>query len=204
MRFNKWLIIAICAAFTSSCGENSTKETTVETDTAGAAITSESSNQGYETSKSVEVPPATRTSFETKYPNATNVTWRKYEPVSRIEWDWADWPVLDTGDYMVNYTWDGSEYWTWYDEDNNWIGTVSTVTDYAGLPAAVNKTIQSEFAGYTVSAVDKENDKNRTAYEIDLTKGDEQMRVLIDENGKVWKKKNLTTGEKTKSNPKDM
>ena len=104
--------------------------------------------------------------------------------------------VVDT---VVSYNWDGTEYWTWYDDKNNWVGTVSPVTDHASLPAAVNKTVQTEFAGYTITNVDKENDKNRTAYEIEMSKGDDRMKALIAENGKVIKKKSMSAdGTKTK------
>jgi hypothetical protein len=198
MRFSKWLAVAVCAAITTSCGENSTKERT-DSDTSTVSTRTDVNdpvNTG--TTTSINVPEPTRTAFSTKYPNATNVTWRKYEPNSNIEWDWAGWPVMDTNDYAVSYTWDGSEYWTWYDENNNWIGTVSTVTDHSSLPAAVNKTVQSQYPGYTIVSVDKENDKNRTAYEIDLSKGDDKAKVLIAENGSVLKKKSMTDGQKTK------
>jgi hypothetical protein len=196
MRWNKWFVIALCAALTTSCGENSTTEsttsdTTTTYDSTTAAVTTP-------VTTSVEVPEATRTSFQTRYPNATNVTWRRYEPVNSIEWDWAGWPVLDTGDYVATYTWDGTEYWTWYDDNNNWIGTVSTVTDHNSLPAAVNKTIQSQFPGYTIVSVDKENDKNRTAYEVELAKGEDKAKLLVAENGNVLKKKMNTDGTKTK------
>lgn len=200
MRFNKWLAIALCAAITTSCGENSTKETT-DTDTVNTSVTTpESTTVSTTTSTtSIDVPEPTRTAFQTKYPNATNVTWRKYEPNDAIEWDWTGWPTMDTGDYVVSYNWDGTEYWTWYDDKNNWVGTVSPVTDHASLPAAVNKTVQTEFAGYTITNVDKENDKNRTAYEIEMSKGDDRMKALIAENGKVIKKKSVSAdGTKTK------
>jgi hypothetical protein len=199
MRFSKWVAVAICAAMASSCGENSTND---RTDTDSATVSTTTDNTSVPVNTSIDVPEATRTAFTTKYPNATNVTWRKYEPVNNIEWDWAGWPVLDTGDYAVSYNWDGSEYWAWYDENNNWIGTVSTVTDHASLPAAVNKTVQAQFPGYTIVSVDKENDKNRTAYEIDLSKGSETAKLLVAENGNVLKKK-TAAGDKTKTNPKD-
>lgn len=151
---------------------------------------------------SVNVPEPTRTAFTTKYPNAANVTWRKYEPVNTIEWDWTGWPTLDTGDYVVTYNADGTEYWTWYDNDNNWVGTITTVSDHSSLPSAVSNRIKTDFDGYTIVSIDKENDKNRTAYEIELSKGDAKAKVLIDESGKVLKKKTMgadgtSTKEKT-------
>ena len=189
MNLNKWLVIAVCAVITTSCGENSTTQTKTDADSTTVSTPSANVNEPVNTGTSIDVPEPTRTAFTTKYPNATNVTWRKYEPVNTIEWDWAGWPKLDTGDYAVTYTLDGSEYWAWYDENNNWIGSISPVTDHASLPAAVNKTVQAQFPGYTITSVDKENDKNRTAYEIELNKGDAKAKLLVAEDGTVLKKK---------------
>jgi hypothetical protein len=200
MRLNKWLVIAVCAAITTSCGNNSTADTTT-TDTSTQVTNNTETSTPVNTSTTIVVPEATKTTFTTKYPNATNVTWNRYQPVDYIEWDWSGWPTLDTSDYVVSYNWDGTEYWSWYDENNNWIGTVSPVKDHASLPAAVNKTVQAQFPGYTIVNVDKENDKNRTAYEIELEKGTDKAKVLIAENGSVLKKKTMTDGQKTKEKP---
>ncbi|HEX5652585.1 MAG TPA: hypothetical protein VFX58_05895, partial [Chitinophagaceae bacterium] len=82
MRWNKWFVIALCAALTTSCGENSTTESTTSDTT--TTYDSTTANVTSPVTTSVEVPEATRTSFQTRYPNATNVTWRRYEPVNSI------------------------------------------------------------------------------------------------------------------------
>lgn len=197
MRFRNWMAITTVVVFAASCGESSTKETST-TDTTGSVTTPVDNNTTNSTTNNttqtvpaatVVVPEPTQKSFTTKYPNATNVSWNHYEPVSTFDWEWAGWPMMDTSDYVVRYNIDNNEYWTWYDNDNNWVATVSPVTDFAGLPAAVNKTIQKDFAGYTIVSVDKENDKNRTAYEVELAKGEEKVKALISESGTVIKKK---------------
>lgn len=153
------------------------------------------------TTTNVEIPATTRTTFETKYPQATNVTWRYYDPNGvPIDWAWSGWPSLDTGDYMASFNMDGGNYWVWYDDQGQWVGTVTTVQP-SSLPAAVTATINSQFPGATIVSVDKENDKNRTAYEIDLENGSDKMTLLIDENGKVMKKKGTIGGTKTKEKP---
>ena len=191
MRFTKWLGLALCAAITTSCGENSTERTDTDSSTVNTTTNDNttSANTPVNTSTSMDVPEPTRTAFTTKYPNASNVNWRRYETVNTIDWDWAGWPKLDTSDYAVSYTADGVEHWAWYDENNNWVGTVSPITDFNSLPAAVNNTIKKDYAGYTIVSVDKENDKNRTAYEVELSKGSETTKVLIAENGSILKKK---------------
>jgi hypothetical protein len=149
----------------------------------------------------VEAPAKVRTAFETRYPQATNIRWQYHRPdVADIDWDWSGWTGLDDKDYAVSYNWEGNDYWAWYDEDGNWIGTINAVSDPNSLPAPINTTIQKEYSGSKVVSVDRENDKNRTAYEIDLDNG---AKLLVDENGKILKKKDPTTDTKTKVNPKD-
>ncbi len=195
MRSENWLVIATVVVFATSCGDSSTKKDTATTDSVTAM-----DNKMPETVPvtTVVVPEPVKVSFKEKYPAASNVTWSRYEPVSTFDWDWSGWSLMDTADYVVKYNVDGSDYWTWYDNENNWVGTVSPVTDYAGLPEAVNNSIQSNFPGYTLVSVDKENDKNRTAYELELTKGEDKMKALIAENGTVLKKKGIVAGEKIK------
>lgn len=195
MRLKNLLALATVVVFATSCGESSTKET----GTAESVSTMENKIPvTAPVEMTVVVPEPAKLSFQEKYPTASNVTWNRYEPVSTFDWEWTGWSAMDTADYAVTYKVDGSDYWTWYDNENNWVGTVTVVTDYAGLPAAVNKSIQSNFPEYTIVSVDKENDKNRTAYELELTKGEDRMKALIAENGTVLKKKGIVSGEKVK------
>jgi uncharacterized membrane protein YkoI len=52
----------------------------------------------------------------------------------------------------------------------------------------LKKTIKNNYAGYKITSIDEENDKDRTAYEIKLEKGDAHARILVDKNGKILKK----------------
>ena len=200
MRLKNLIVMATVAFFATSCGESSTKETTgkdtITTTDISIPVSENPVNTNVNTN--IVVPEPVKTSFQTKYPNVSNVTWNRYEPVSTFDWEWSGWPMMDTSDYMVKFNMDGNEYWSWYDNDNTWVATVSPVKDFAGLPAAVNKTIQTEFDGYTIVSVDMENDKNRTAYEVELTKGEAEMKALIAENGTILKKKGGMPGEKMK------
>ncbi len=195
MDLKSWVAMAAMAVIATSCGESSTKETnTADT------VTTTMDNTAPETvpvTQTIVVPDQTRITFQTKYPNVTNPSWSRYEPMDNIDWDWSGWPRMDSSDYMVRFNVDGNDYWEWYD-DGNWIGTVTTMKDYAGLPAAVNKTIQTDYSGYTIVSVDKEVDKNRTAYEVELMKGEDKVKMLIAENGSILKKKSVVGGEKTK------
>jgi hypothetical protein len=197
MKLRNWIFFAGAVMIISSCGENSTSNETKITDSTASA-SAETDNTSTN-SKAVEVAPATRTSFETKYPGATDVTWTYYDqPYTNIDWELAGWPALDQQDYMVTYDWNGSDYYAWYDQDGNWIGTTSVVTDYSNLPGPVSNTLKNEFNGYSVVSADREHDKNREAYELELEKGSEKLRALIAADGTVIKKKGTVDGEKQK------
>jgi hypothetical protein len=198
MQLRKWVLVSgvIAAALWTSCNEaGSSKDNPDSTN-----VTSKESR----TTKTVEVPAATRTSFEAKYPQASDVTWNYHEPVieAPIEWEWTSWPAPDTNDYVANFKVNEDDYWVWYDDSGDWIGTVSEVNDNSSLPSPVNDVIKTQFADYKITSIDKENDKNRTAYEIKLEKGEDKMKLLIDQNGQVLKKKGKIDGEKIKEKNK--
>ncbi|MEO7394970.1 MAG: PepSY-like domain-containing protein [Chitinophagaceae bacterium] len=181
----------------TSCGSaSSDKENAVDT---VSTVTTNSSTMDNTTVRKVEVPSTTRTTFEAKYPQASNVRWDYYRPdISYIDWEWSGWPGMDTSDYVANFNLDGTDYWAWYDQDGNWVGTTNKMTDNSSLPAAVNNTINSKYNGYTIVSVDKENDKNRTAYEIQMEKGSDKLKLLVDEKGNIMKKKMVSGDMKTK------
>jgi putative PepSY-like beta-lactamase-inhibitor len=196
MKQAKWLLMAGVMTLVVACGENSTK---TESETSDSTTVTPSTS----TTAVAEVPATTKTTFETKYPAATNVQWsRYYEPVP-VEWDLAGWPTLDTTDYVVMFDYDGYDYYSWYDENGNWIGATYTIPDHSQLPAAVNNAIKTKFAGYTIVEVDKEMDKSRSAYEVELHKGDDKIKVLFAENGSVIKQKSRINDIKTKEKAKD-
>jgi hypothetical protein len=204
MKLKNWLFISGALIIIGSCGESST--TPGDRDSTSASNTTTTTTDNSSTSNSgatsgatnVDVIPAAKTNFESKYPSASNVSWGYYEPYSDINWDWTGWPALDTKDYAVRYNMDGSDYYTWYDQDGNWVGTTTVVTNYSNLPAPVNNAIKREFKDYTIKSVNKENDKNREAYEVKLEKGNDKMTALITSDGTVFKKKGTMDGDKVK------
>ena len=66
-----------------------------------------------------------------------------------------------------------------------------------------SRLLRAQFAGYEITEVDKEHDKDRVTYEVELKKGDDKLKVHFDENGKVVKKKGKIAGEKTKEKEED-
>jgi hypothetical protein len=198
MKFKTLFITAIAAALLAACNNTESDKTSDSTVTKDSITTPLSDEPAKTDIKTVEVPVATKTHFEAKYPQASNVVWTRYETFpSNLEWDWYGWPAMDSNDYVGYWGTTENPYWVWYDQDGNWIGAVETI-NISSVPDAVNKKLNTEFAGYTVGSVNKENDKNRVAYEISLSKGDDRVKVLIDEKGNVMKKKGTVNGEKIK------
>lgn len=198
MQLRNWILGSAVSAVLASCGEASSNTNNPDSTTTTETRTS---------SRKVVVPPPVQTSFEQKYPEAKDVNWDFPQPVveAPIDWEWTEWPAIDTNDYVAHFNSNNSDYWVWYDDGGNWIGTVEEVSDNSGLPPAVNNVIKTQFPGYTIKSIDKENDKNRTAYEIQMENGEDKMKALITENGQVLKKKGKENGVKIKekNNPKD-
>ena len=182
-----WIVIITSAALFSACGENSTESTYSDKDT--TKTTTVVPSEPTVTTPAYNPPDNVRTAFQTKYPNASNVTWSPYSPYDRINWEWTGWPSMDTSYYAVNYTIDNRTHWGWWDRNMNWIGSSSVLEDSTMLPDAVKNTLKKSYAGYKITSIDEENDKNRTAYEIKLEKGTARSRILVDKNGKILKKK---------------
>jgi len=194
MKLKSWMLTAAVAALAACGNAGSDKNNTTD-----SASTTETNTMSTKTS--IEVPAATRTSFEMKYPKAADVNWSHYETMTvPIEWEWTGWPAMDTSDYVASFNVDGSDYWVWYDDEGDWVGTVTEISN-TGLPAAVNNVIQSKYAGYSVVSADKENDKNRTAYELKMENGKDKIKLLVDENGNVLKKKGNVDDQKIKEKP---
>jgi hypothetical protein len=207
MYIRNLIAAAISASMIVSCGQNSTKSTvtsdslppSTEKGTVNSGPSSDMPVNTNTTMASIEVPEATKQAFQQKYPTATNVKWNQYDqPYSEIDWSWAGWPALDTSDYTVTYTDNGTEYNAWYDKNNNWVGTVYNLRDEKSLPQSVVDMLNKDFNGYTVTEVSQENDKNRTAYEIRMEKDNGTVKLLVDENGKTLKKVMNSDGVKTK------
>jgi len=193
------ILSATAFMFLISCNSSSTKTEEPKDTVMVKDASATNSTKVITKYKTVEVQPAVQTKFTEKYPKAADVQWVRYTdmPPVDIEWDWTGWPVLDSTDYAVNYNIDTTDYWSWYTPEGNWISTVTPVKS-TEVPSAVNSVLQSQFANYTVTSVKRENDKNRTAYEIKMENGEDKMKVLIDENGNIMKKKGKENGQKTK------
>ena len=181
-----WIVYMAAMFLIVACNDNTTSYS--ENSTESATSTNNSNPSNNTENNPVNVPDNIRNAFTTKYPNATNVTWSPYKTYDRINWEWTGWPSIDSTYYTVNYTIDNRTHWGWWDRNMNWIGSTSTIEDSTMLPDAVKAAIAKNYSGYRIRSIDEENDKDRTAYEIKLEKGNDRAKILIDKNGRILKK----------------
>jgi hypothetical protein len=139
----------------------------------------------------VVAPAGTQQAFLVQYPGSSNVVWSYYTPNTVIlnDWELLGWRALDANDYVVQFDQDGQAYYAWYDADGTWIGTAYPVRDYNILPASIHNTIATNYPGYTIMSVNKEFQKDRTAYEITLKGSNNKVVMLVDNDGNVIKYK---------------
>jgi hypothetical protein len=136
------------------------------------------------------LPTNIRYSFQTMYPDATNVTMTQYDAGTvPIDWELVGWTSLDPSAHTVSFTVGNDQYYAWYDANGNWIGTTYAISDYTRLPYAVSSILNSNYNGYSIESVQREMWKDQTAYEIKLSNGDNKMKLLVDNKGNVIKTK---------------
>lgn len=219
MKLRNFFILAIIGAVAASCNPSykatdrsgsSTDSTAATTDSTAmdrssadtmssmdqstpSTDTMSNNNTSTATSSSVTVPENIRTTFTTQYPTAANAAWSNYDTLSEvpIDLEMAGWNALQADDYLVRFDMDNENYYAWYDNEGNWIGSTSPLTDIKQLPPAVSTAVTSKYADYTLAKVDREFHKDRVAYEIKLTKQSDNSKVklLVDADGNIIKEK---------------
>jgi hypothetical protein len=152
--------------------------------------------------KSMEAPAAVEAVFTKQYPGATNVVWSTYDSLAAIPIDMrlTGWKKMDAEDYMVKFELKDDDYYAWYDGNGKWIGSASPMKDFTKLPAAVNtavkNAIKSRYTEYNISQVNREFQTGKKSYEVELTKGDDKVRMLVSSAGKVTQIFKYAAGKK--------
>ena len=158
------------------------------TDSTSTAIATDNTGTAGTASGTIEVPAATRTTFETKYPQASNVQWRRYSRATGDNPQPSDWNYnLDSSDYEVSFRFNDMDYMAWYN-DGNWLRSSTRVSDVASLPGKINDVIKKEYPGFTVVEVDKEEYGDGHQYEVELKKDTANWKIHITPNGHITKR----------------
>jgi hypothetical protein len=185
MKFRNFFAVAAIAGL-AACSSPYRATDTTTTTTDGTTTTT--------TTGTVTVPATLETSFRTQYPNASNIVWSNYDAAVEvpIDWELTGWSTLDNQDYLVRFDLDNENYYAWYDSDGNWIGSAYIMKDHSGLPAPVSAVVNEKYAGYTIKSVNREFQKDRMAYEIEMEKDNSKVKMLVDADGNVIKEKMKT------------
>jgi alpha-L-fucosidase len=138
-----------------------------------------------------QAPAAVESVFTKQYPGAVNIIWSPYDSLAAVPIDlrMAGWKKMDADDYMVKFDYKGENYYAWYNSDGKWIGSAYTMKDVTKLPATVNTAVKNamktRYSGYSISQVNREFQTGKTAYEVELAKGDSMVRMLVSSVGKI-------------------
>lgn len=177
-------VVATGLLLATGCKEAEKKEVTttevVKTDN------TMSENMGPVDIEMSAVPETVQTSFKTKSEKAEKITWKRYKASDSED----DIRLVPNNDYYyVMYYDNGADYTTWYDTTGMMVKTSMRVSGPKELPDAVNMVINKEYPGYTITEIDKENDKDIDVYEIDLNKGESKSKIKITPAGEIVKRK---------------
>jgi len=126
----------------------------------------------------ITVPETVKAAFTKQFPKAEN----------------AKWEMEDKTDYEVNFKQTGQKMSSKYSAQGKWMETEQGITE-ADLPEPVRKAIAASYADHKVEGAEKAETPEGTVYEVDLEKGEHEMEVVFNADGKVLKAK-IEEGDK--------
>ena len=118
-----------------------------------------------------KVPAKVKTAFTEKFPNATKISWGKE---NAKEWE---------AEFKMN----GKEYSANFDNNGNWKETEYRI-DKSDIPSAVKSTLDKNYKGYNIEVAEISETVSGKVYEFMIEKGDSDMEVVINSDGKLVKK----------------
>jgi uncharacterized membrane protein YkoI len=142
--------------------------------------------------------PAFVSEFRTRYPNASNVVWYNYDNSDLYEMSPNDWNFnMGDDDYEVHFMMDGTNYVAYYD-NGKWIRSDIMMMDRSKLPPSISGSINTQYAGYSIDAVSREDMLNGVVYEVQLKKGNDHCKIHYNMDGTIVKRKCVNNGTKSK------
>ncbi|EIJ39311.1 Protein of unknown function (DUF2874) [Galbibacter orientalis DSM 19592] len=118
-----------------------------------------------------KVPQTVKNAFAKKFPTAKKVDWGKE---SNDEWE-AEFK-MDNREYSANFLQNG----TWMETEHE--------IEKSEVPNTVISSLKSNFPGYDIESAEMTETTDGKFYEFEIEKGNSEMEVVIDNNGKVVKK----------------
>jgi hypothetical protein len=70
--------------------------------------------------------------------------------------------------------------------------------DRSKLPPSISGSINTQYAGYSIDAVSREDMLNGVVYEVQLKKGNDHCKIHYNMDGTIVKRKCVNNGTKSK------
>jgi hypothetical protein len=118
-----------------------------------------------------EVPQKVKAAFTMKFPTVKKVKWDKE---SDTEWE-AEFKIKGV-EYSANFLEDG----TWQETEHE--------IKKSDIPENIKNILNSDFKGYKIEEAEISEAITGSVYEFELEKGEEELEVVLDFNGKLIKK----------------
>ncbi len=183
------LISGLCSVGLWAC--NDTNEASDTESSVTTTTMNESSAEVDNTAVDMDtamVPTTARSSFSTKYSNASNTRWGRYQPENDGYNDTYQEAQLDTSVFEVNYRYNDNDYRSWYDSQGAWLGTMYYIP-VEQVPMDVKTAVEKAYSGYNIVKVGEEEYKDGKKYDIKLEKGDEKIKIHVTSSGEILKYK---------------
>ena len=118
-----------------------------------------------------KTPNAVTTTFNQKFPNASNVKWDKE----------------NAHEYEASFVWKGEKHSANFNDTGEWLETESPIT-FNQLPEKVQTAFNASHKVTTIKAVAKiETSKGQTQYEVEIKQGLKTVEFFYEANGSVIK-----------------
>jgi len=118
-----------------------------------------------------KVPAKVKTAFAEKFSNATKIAWDKE---NAKEWE---------AEFKMN----GKKYSANFDNNGNWKETEYRINK-SDIPSAVKSTLDKDFIGYKIEVAEISETVSGKVYEFMIEKGNSDMEIAINSDGKLVKK----------------
>ncbi|XCF04771.1 PepSY-like domain-containing protein [Tamlana crocina] len=115
-----------------------------------------------------KAPQKVKNAFAKKFPAAKKVKWEKE---NATEWE---------AEFKINKV----KYCANFFEDGTWTETEHEI-DEKDIPQNVKATLTSSFPGYEMEEAEISETHDGSIYEFEIEKGEAEMEVAIDKNGKI-------------------
>jgi uncharacterized membrane protein YkoI len=133
-----------------------------------------------------DVPAKVTAAFSEKFPDAKKVKWDKENDQ---EWE-------------VEFKMNGKEYSANFNVGGMWMETEYEISK-KDIPAAVQQTLDTDFAGYKIEEAEISETADGAVYEFEIEKDKLEMEVVISPAGEVVKKMNAPENEDHDENGED-